>query len=66
MQNVIHYLKIETRFKIEKQFNVKIIKICRNSIKLINLLNTLNRVALCQLKRSQKYYRKAKKLVATF
>ena len=35
-------------------------------MKLINLLNALNRVALCQLKRSQKHYRKAKKLVATF
>ena len=65
MQNVIHYLKIKTRFKIKKQFDVKIIKICRNSIKLTNLLNALNRIVLCQLKRSQKYYRRAEKLVVT-
>ena len=63
MQNVIHYLKIRTRFKIKKQLDVKIIKICQDSMKLINFLNALNRVALCQLKRSQKHYRKAEKLV---
>ena len=63
---MIHYLKIKTRFKVKKQFDVKIIKICRDSIKLINLLNALNRVALCQLKRNEKHYRKAKKLVAIF
>ena len=66
MQDVIHYLKIKTRFKIKKQFNVKIIKICRNLRKLINSLNALNRAALCQLKQSQKYYRKVEKFVATF
>ena len=66
MQNVIHYLKIKTRFKVKEQFDVKIIKICRNLIKLINLLNALNRTALCQLKQSQKHYRRAGELVATF
>ena len=35
-------------------------------MKLINFLNTLNRVALCQLKRSQKHYRRAEKFVAIF
>ena len=35
-------------------------------MKLINSLNALNRVTLYQLKRSQKHYRRAKKLVATF
>ena len=35
-------------------------------MKLINFLNALNRVALCQLKRNQKYYQRAEKLVATF
>ena len=66
MQNVIHYLKIKARFKIKKQFDVKIIKICQDSMKLISLLNALNRAVLCQLKRSQKYYQKTKKLVAIF
>ena len=66
MQDVIHDLKIKTRFKVKEQFNVKIIKICRDSIKLINSLNALNRAALCQLKRSQKYYRRTEKLVAIF
>ena len=66
MQDVIYYLKIKTRFKIKKQFNVRIIKICRDLIKLINFLNALNRAVLCQLKRSQKYYRRTKKLVAIF
>ena len=66
IQDVIHYLKIKTRFKVKEQLNVKIIKICRDSMKLINFLNALNRVALCQLKRSQKNYRRAKELVATF
>ena len=66
IQDVIHYLKIKTRFKVKKQFNVRIIKICRNSMKLINLLNALNRVVLCQLKRSQKHYRRVEELVATF
>ena len=66
MQDIIHYSKIKTRFKIKKQLNVKIIKICQNLIKLINFLNALNWVALCQLKQSQKYYRRAEKLVATF
>ena len=63
---MIHYLKIKTRFKVKEQLNVRIIKICRNSIKLINFLNALNRVALCQLKQNQKYYRRAEKLVAIF
>ena len=66
MQDVIHYLKIKTRFKVKKQFNIKIIKICQNSMKLTNFLNTLNRTALCQLKRSQKHYRRTEKLVTTF
>ena len=66
MQDVIHYLKIKTRFKVKKQFNVKIIKICRESMKLINLLNVLNRAVLWQLKRSQKHYRRAEELVAIF
>ena len=65
MQDVIHYLKIKTRFKAKKQLDIKIIKIYQDSMKLINSLNTLNRIGLCQLKRSQKYYRKAEKLVAT-
>ena len=56
MQNIIYYLKIKTRFKIKKQFNIKIIKICQDSMKLINTLNALNRVALCQLKQCQKHY----------
>ena len=34
-------------------------------MKLTNSLNALNRAALYQLKRSQKYYRRAEKLVAT-
>ena len=42
MQDVIHYLKIKTRFKIKEQFNVKIIKICQNLMKLINFSNILN------------------------
>ena len=29
-------------------------------------MNALNRVALCQLKRNQKYYRRAKEFVTTF
>ena len=66
MQDVIHYLKIKTRFKVKEQLNVKIIKICQNSMKLTNFLNAMNRVVLCQLKRNQKYYRKTKKFVATF
>ena len=53
---MIHYLKIEARFKAKKQLNIKIIKICRDLIKLINFLNALNRVVLCQLKQSQKHY----------
>ena len=60
MQDVIHYLKIKTRFKVKKQLNVRIIKIYRDSMKLIDFLNALNRVALCQLKQSQKHYRKRK------
>ena len=52
MQDVIHYLKIKARFKIKEQFDVKIIKICQNLMKLINFLNALNRVVLCQLKQS--------------
>ena len=63
---MIHYLKIKTRFKTKEQFDVRIIKICQNSMKLIHFLNVLNWVALCQLKRSQKHYRIAEKLVATF
>ena len=66
MQDVIYYLKIKMSFRVKKQFNLKIMKICRNLIKLINSLNTLNRTALCQLKQSQKHYQKAKELVATF
>ena len=66
MQDVIHYLKIKARFKVKKQFNVKILKTCRDSMKLINSLNALNRAALYQLKRSQKHYQRAKKLVTTF
>ena len=42
MQNLIHYLKIKTKFKVKKQFDIKIIKACRDSIKLINFLNALN------------------------
>ena len=56
MQDVIHYLKIKTRFKVKEQLDVKIIKVCRNSMKLTNFLNALNQVALCQLKQNQKYY----------
>ena len=56
MQDVIHYLNIKTRFKIKEQLDVKIIKMYQDSIKLINFLNALNRVALCQLKRSQNHY----------
>ena len=66
MQDMIHYLKIKTRFKVKEQFDIKIIKICLDLMKLINFLNALNRAALCQLKRSQKHYRKTKKFVATF
>ena len=66
MQDLIHYLKIKTRFKVKKQFDVRIIKVYRDSMKLINALNILNRTALCQLKQNQKYYRKIKKFVATF
>ena len=66
MQDVIHYLKIKTRFKVKKQFDVRTIKTCRDSIKLTNSLNALNRAVLCQLKRNQKYYRRAKEFVATF
>ena len=46
MQDMIHYLTLETRFKVKEQLDVRIIKICQNSMKLINLLNALNRVAL--------------------
>ena len=56
MQDVIHYLKIKTRFKVKKQFNVRLIKICRDSMKLTNFLDALNRDILCQLKQSQKNY----------
>ena len=66
MQDIIHYLKIKTRFKVKEQLDIKIIKICQDLIKLINSLNALNRVTLYLLKRSQKHYRKAEKLVATF
>ena len=66
MQDVICYLKVKTRFETKKQLDIKIIKICQNSIKLTNLLNALNRAVLCQLKRSQKRYRRTKKLVVTF
>ena len=66
IQNVIHYLKIKTRFKVKEQFNVRIIKVYRNSMKLTNFLNALNRAALCQLKRSQKHYQRTEKLVVTF
>ena len=66
MQDVIHYLKIKTKFKIKKQFDVWIIKVCQDLIKLMNFLNTLNRVALCQLKQSQKHYRKTKNLLQLF
>ena len=66
MQDVIHYLKIKTRFKVKEQLDVRIIKICRNSMKLINFLNALNRATLYQLKQSQKHYRKTEELVATF
>ena len=52
MQDVIHYLKFKTKFKIKEQFNVKIIKVCQNLMKLTNLLNALNRVVLCLLKQS--------------
>ena len=50
MQNMIHYLKIKTRFKVKKQFNIRIIKIYQDLTKLTNLLNALNRIVLCQLK----------------
>ena len=66
IQDVIHYLKIKAKFKIKKQFNVRIIKICRNSIKLINFLNALNEIVLYQLKQSQKHYRRAEELVEIF
>ena len=65
MQDIIHYLKIKTKFKLKKQFNIRLIKIYQDAIKLTNFLNVLNRVALCQLKQSQKHYRKAEKFVAT-
>ena len=65
MQDVIHSLKIKAKYKVKEQFNIKIIKICRNSMKLINFLNALNRVTLCQLKRSQKPYRRAEEFFAT-
>ena len=42
MQDVIHYLKIKIKFKVKKQFNIRIIETCRDSMKLINLLNILN------------------------
>ena len=64
MQDVIYYLKIKTRFKTKEQLDIKIIKICRDLMKLINSLNVLNRVVLCQLKQSQKHYRRAKEFVA--
>ena len=63
---MIHYLKIKARFKVKEQLNVKIIKTCRDSMKLINFLNALNRAVLCQLKWSQKHYRRAEELVAIF
>ena len=66
MQDVTHYLKIKTKFKVKEQLNVKIITIYQDLIKLINLLNALNRAALCQLKRSQKHYRRAEEFVANF
>ena len=47
MQDEIHHLKIKTRFKIKNQFDIKIIKIYQDLMKLINLLNALNRVVLC-------------------
>ena len=46
IQDMIHYLKIRTKFKVKEQLNIKIIKICQNSMKLINFLNALNRVTL--------------------
>ena len=52
IQNVIHYLKIKARLKAKKQFDVRIIKFCQDLMKLINFLNALNRIVLCQLKRS--------------
>ena len=66
MQNVIEYLKIKTKFKIKKQFIVKIIKIYRNLMKLINFMISRNRINLCQLKRSQKQYRRINEFIATF
>ena len=56
IQNVIYYLEIKARFKIKKQLNFRIIKIYRNLMKLLNFLNALNRMTLCQFKRSQKHY----------
>ena len=47
IQDVIRYLKIKARFKVKKQFNVKIIKTRRDLIKLINFLNALNRITKC-------------------
>ena len=35
-------------------------------MKLINFLKLLNQAALCQLKRSQKHYRRTEELVVTF
>ena len=46
MQNVIEYLKIKTKFKIKKQLVVKIIKICRNLMKLTNFTISRNWVDL--------------------
>ena len=66
MQDVIHYLKIKARFKVKKQFNVKIIKIYRNSTKLINFLNALNRAALYQLKAKLKTLSKSKEALSDF
>ena len=66
MQDAMNYLKIKARFNVKEQLNVKIIKICRDLMKLTNFLNALNRVILCQLKRNQKQYRRAEELVAIF
>ena len=56
MQDVIHFLKIKTRFKVKEQFDIRIIKVCRDLIKLINFLNSLNRTVLYELKRNKKLY----------
>ena len=66
IQDVIHYSKIKTEFKVKEQFDFRIIKIRRDLMKLISFLNALNRVTLCQLKQNQKYYRETKRFVVTF